>query len=42
MEERPNVIRLSDRERNKKISMVSGVGVGANIMLSVIKATAGV
>ena len=42
MEERPNVIRLSDRERNRKISMVSGVGVGANIMLSVIKATAGV
>lgn len=42
MEEQPNVIRLSDRERNRKISMVSGVGVGANIMLSVIKATAGV
>lgn len=42
MEERPNVIMLSDRERNRKISMVSGVGVGANIMLSVIKATAGV
>ena len=42
MEEQLNVTRLSDRERNRKISMVSGVGVGANIMLSVIKAIAGV
>ena len=42
MEEQLNVSRLCDRERNRKISMVSGVGVGANIMLSVIKAIAGV
>lgn len=36
------ITRLSDAERERKISIVSGIGVAANILLSVIKAIAGV
>ena len=42
MEGTPQITRLSDEERERKISVVSGIGVGANILLSVIKAIAGV
>ena len=36
------ITRLSDAERERKISIVSGIGVAANILLSIIKAIAGV
>ena len=42
MKGNPKITRLSDAERERKISIVSGIGVAANILLSVIKAIAGV
>ena len=42
MKGNPKITRLSDAERERKISIVSGIGVVANILLSVIKAIAGV